>query len=118
MSRKFTTFPIKKQNSCVENSTKSDIIKGGRRIALQKQFSIDIPNTNRFNDKSQSFNNNPSSVLSDCTDSNFKSLSIFGIKNQSDRSATTKFEYVIYLFFLLLQKHFLFNLYQCRLSIE
>lgn len=94
MSRKFT-FPIKKQNSCVENSTKnSDLIRGGRRIPLQKQFSIDIPNSNRFNDKSQNLNNNNQSVLSDCTDSNFKSLSIFGIKNQTDRSATNKFEYV------------------------
>lgn len=95
MSRKSTTFPIKKQNSCVETSTKSDIIRGGRRIPLQKQFSIDIPNSNRSNDKAQNLNNNQS-VLSDCTDNNFKSLSIFGIKNQTDRSTTTKFEYVIF----------------------
>ncbi|KAJ6636391.1 hypothetical protein Bhyg_14981, partial [Pseudolycoriella hygida] len=90
MSRKFT-FPIKKQNSCVENSTKTDVVKGGRKIALQKQFSIDIPNSHRSNDKLQNLNNS-SSVLSDCTDNNFKSLSIFGIKNQTDRSATAKFE--------------------------
>ncbi len=107
MSRKSTTFPIKKQNSCVENSTKnSDMIRGGRRIPLQKQFSIDVvPNSNRFNDKTQQLNNSQS-VLSDCTDSNFKSLSIFGIKNQTDRSATSKFEYVdyylLFLFFLIL----------------
>lgn len=97
MSRKLTTFPIKKQNSCIENSTKSDIIRGGRKIALQKQFSIDIPNSNRLNDKSPNLNYNQS-VLSDCTDNNFKSLSIFGIKNQTDRSTTAKFEYVYYHF--------------------
>lgn len=97
MSRKFT-FPIKKQNSCIENSSKPDNLKIGRKIALQKQFSIDIPNSTRSNEKLQNLNNNQS-VLSDCTDNNFKSLSIFGIKNQTDRSTTTKFEYVITVFY-------------------
>lgn len=100
MSRKLT-FPIKKQNSCIENSTKSDIIRGGRKIPLQKQFSIDIPTSNRSNDKTQNLNINSQSVLSDCTDNNLKSLSIYGIKNQTDRSTTTKFEYVIFLNFYL-----------------
>lgn len=99
MSRKFI-FPIKKQNSCTENSAKPDNLKVGRKIALQKQFSIDIPISTRSNDKSQNLNNNNNqSVLSDCTDNNFKSLSIFGIKNQTDRSTTTKFEYVIFYLF-------------------
>lgn len=99
MSQKFTTFPLKKQNSCIENSTKFDIIKGGRKIALQKQFSIDIPKSNRLNDKTQNLNYNQSVLLSDCKDNNFKSLSIFGIKNQTDRSTTVKFEYVFKIFF-------------------